>query len=178
MSRIGKLPINIPDKVKVEMSGTKITVNGPKGTLDLDYHKDMSVLVEGSEIRVQRPSDSKTNRALHGLTRALINNMIVGVSEGFKKTLEIIGVGYRAELKGKSMQLMLGYSHPVFVIPPPGITLELEGNNKIFVSGINKQLVGEVAAKIRSLRPPEPYKGKGIRYEGEQVRRKTGKTAA
>ncbi|MCK4655949.1 MAG: 50S ribosomal protein L6, partial [candidate division Zixibacteria bacterium] len=135
-------------------------------------------VMEESEIKVQRPSDSKTNRSLHGLTRALINNMIVGVTGGFKKNLEILGVGYRAESRGKGIQLLLGYSHPIIVIPPPGITIELEGNNKIQVSGIDKQMVGEVAAKIRSLRPPKPYKGKGIRYEGEEVRRKAGKTAA
>ena len=134
--------------------------------------------MEESEIRIQRPSDSKTSRSLHGLTRALINNMIVGVTEGFRKNLEILGVGYRAEPRGKGIQLLLGYSHAIVVIPPPGITIELEGNNKIYVSGIDKQMVGEVAAKIRSLRPPEPYKGKGIRYEGEVVRRKAGKTAA
>lgn len=178
MSRIGKLPIKIPDKVMVELSGTKISVSGPKGTLDFDHHPKVMVQVEGSEIRVRRSSDSKTNRSLHGLTRALINNMVLGVSKGFKKSLEIVGVGYRAEPRGKNLQLMLGYSHPIVVIPPPGIKLELEGNSKIVVSGINKQLVGEVAAKIRGLRPPEPYKGKGIRYEGEQVRRKAGKTAA
>jgi len=178
MSRIGKKPIQVPDKVKVKISGAKISVSGPKGTLDFEHHPRMQVLLDKSEIVVKRPSDSKTNRALHGLTRALINNMIIGVSEGFRKSLEILGVGYRAEPKGKGIQLVLGYSHPIIVIPPPGINIELEGNNKIHVSGIDKQLVGEMAAKIRSLRPPEPYKGKGIRYEGEEVRRKAGKTAA
>ena len=178
MSRIGKKPIQIPDKVKVEISGTNVAVTGPKGSLSLDHHPRMKVVMEESEIRVQRPSDSKTSRSLHGLTRALINNMIVGVTEGFKKNLEILGVGYRAESRGKGIQLMLGYSHPIVLIPPPGVTIELEGNNKIHVSGIDKQMVGEVAAKIRSFRPPEPYKGKGIRYEGEEVRRKAGKTAA
>jgi large subunit ribosomal protein L6 len=178
MSRIGKKPVQVPDKVKVEISGTNVTVTGPKGTLSLDHHPRMKVFMEESEIKIQRPSDSKTNRSLHGLTRALINNMIVGVTEGFKKNLEILGVGYRAEPRGKGIQFLLGYSHPIIVIPPPGITIELEGNNKIQVSGIDKQMVGEVTAKIRSLRPPEPYKGKGIRYEGEEVRRKAGKTAA
>lgn len=178
MSRIGKKPIQVPDKVKVKISGTNVTVTGPKGTLSLDHNPRMKVILEESEVKIQRPSDSKTNRALHGLTRSLINNMIVGVTEGFKKNLEILGVGYRAEPRGKGIQFLLGYSHPIVLIPPPGIDIELEGNNKIHVSGIDKQMVGEVAAKIRSLRPPEPYKGKGIRYEGEAVRRKAGKTAA
>lgn len=178
MSRIGKSPVQIPNKVKVDVTDCKVVVNGPKGTLELNHHPNMKVVVDESEVRVERPSDSKTNRALHGLTRALISNMVVGVSEGFKKTLEIIGVGYRAEMKGKNLQLALGYSHPIILIPPPGITVEVEGTNKLYVSGIDKQLVGEVAAKIRSFRPPEPYKGKGIRYEGEIVRRKAGKTAA
>lgn len=178
MSRIGKKPIQVPDTVKVKVSGTNVTVTGPKGTLSLDHHPRMKVVKRKTEIKIQRPSDSKTNRSLHGLTRALINNMIVGVTEGFKKNLEILGVGYRAEPRGKGIQFLLGYSHPIILIPPPGITIELEGNNKIRVSGIDKQMVGEVAAKIRSLRPPEPYKGKGIRYEGEEVRRKAGKTAA
>jgi large subunit ribosomal protein L6 len=178
MSRIGKLPIHVPDKVRVEISGTSVAVTGPKGTLSLDHHPRMQVVMEESKIKVQRPSDSKTDRSLHGLTRALINNMIVGVTKGFTRTLDIIGVGYRAEPRGKGIQFLLGYSHPIVVIPPPGITIQLEGNNKIHVSGIDKQMVGEVAAKIRSLRPPEPYKGKGIRYEGEEVRRKAGKTAA
>lgn len=178
MSRIGKKPIQVPDKVKVKISGTNVTVTGPKGTLSLDHNPRMKVVLEESEVKIQRPSDSKTNRALHGLTRSLINNMIVGVTEGFKKNLEILGVGYRAEPRGKGIQFLLGYSHPIVLIPPPGIDIELEGNNKIHVSGIDKQMVGEVAAKIRSLRPPEPYKGKGIRYEGEAVRRKAGKTAA
>ncbi len=178
MSRIGKMPVKLPGKVKVEISGRKITATGPKGTLEFEHHPNMKVIVETSEVRVERPSDSKTNRSLHGLTRAIISNMVVGVSEGFKKALEITGVGYRAEMKGGNIQFMLGYSHPIVVMPPPGITLQVEGNNKVFVSGIDKQLVGEVAAKIRGLRPPEPYKGKGIRYEGEEIRRKAGKTAA
>jgi large subunit ribosomal protein L6 len=178
MSRIGKSPIKIPEKVDATISGLNVTVKGPKGTLEFEHHPRMRVIVENSVIRVERPSDSKTNKSLHGLTRALIANMVTGVSEGFRKTLEIIGVGYRAELKGKNMQLQLGYSHTILVIPPPGIDFELEGNNVIHVSGIDKQLVGEVAAKIRRLRPPEPYKGKGLRYKGEVVRRKAGKTAA
>jgi len=178
MSRIGKKPIPVPDKVKIELDDTRITVTGPKGTLDFEYHSRMKVIQEENEIRVERPSDAKKDRALHGLTRALINNMVVGVSEGFKKVLEIVGVGYRAELKGKQLHLMLGFSHPIVLIPPPGIDLAIQGNNKIEVSGIDKHLVGEVAAKIRSFRPPEPYKGKGIKYQGEEIRRKAGKTAA
>jgi large subunit ribosomal protein L6 len=178
MSRIGKKEILIPDKVKVDLQGKTIMVAGPKGTLEFTHHPAVSVAVDGSCVNVSRSSDSKTTRALHGLTRALINNMVLGVSAGFGRNLEIVGVGYRAEMKGKNMQLLLGFSHPVMIIPPPGITLAVDGNTKISVKGCDKQLVGEVAAKIRSLRPPEPYKGKGIRYEGEVVRRKAGKTAA
>ena len=178
MSRVGKKPVAIPDKVKVEVSGRKVTVTGPKGSLDFEHHRDMKVIVDGSEIRVERPTDNKFHRSLHGLTRALINNMVIGVSEGFSKTLEIIGVGYRAEMKGKNIYFMLGFSHPIVLVPPPKIDIEVMKNNKIKVRGIDKQMVGEVAAKIRSFRPPEPYKGKGIRYEGEVVRRKAGKTAA
>jgi large subunit ribosomal protein L6 len=178
MSRVGKAPIQLPDKVKAELVGRKFTATGPKGTLAFEHHPSMKVVIEGSEIRVERPSDSKTHKSLHGLTRALLNNMIVGVSEGFQKTLEIIGVGYRAELKGKNLEMMLGFSHPILMIPPPGIEFQLEGNNKITVMGIDKQLVGEIASKIRSFRPPEPYKGKGVKYEDEHIRRKAGKTAA
>lgn len=178
MSRIGKQPITIPDKVNFELDGNKIKVTGPKGTLEFEHHPRMTVSVDGSTVRVSRPNDSKTSRALHGLTRALLSNMVVGVSQGFKKSLEVIGVGYRAEMRGKSLQLALGYSHSIVLVPPAGVSIEVEGTNKINVLGIDKQLVGEVAAKIRSFRPPEPYKGKGIRYEGEQVRRKAGKTAA
>jgi len=178
MSRIGKQPISIPDKVKFEIVENRVTVTGPKGTIEFEHHRKMRVTMEDSTVNILRPDDSKTSRALHGLTRALINNMVVGVTSGFKKSLEIIGVGYRAELKGSNLQLALGFSHPIILVPPPGISIEVEGTNKIHVSGIDKQLVGEVAAKIRSFRRPEPYKGKGIRYEGEHVRRKAGKTAA
>ena len=178
MSRIGKTPVNIPEKVKIDVSDGKVTVEGPKGSLEYDYPGEITVRIDDNQVIFERPSDVKRIRALHGLTRALIANMVTGVTEGFKRILEIHGVGYRAEMKGKNLQLMLGFSHPIFVVPPPGITIEVEGTNKIKVSGIDKQLVGQVAATIRKFRPPEPYKGKGVRYEGEIVRRKAGKTAA
>jgi len=178
MSRIGKTPVNIPEKVKVDISDGKVTIEGPKGTLDYEYPAEITVRIDDNQVVFERPSDIKRIRALHGLTRALVANMITGVSEGFARVLEIHGVGYRAEMKGKNLQLMLGFSHPIFVVPPPGIALEVEGTNKVKVSGIDKQLVGQVAATIRGFRPPEPYKGKGVRYEGETVRRKAGKTAA
>lgn len=178
MSRIGKQPVVIPDKVKVELDGVAMTVTGPKGALSRKLHPAINIEVGESEITVTRPTDSKTHRALHGLTRQLIFNMVEGVSNGFSKTLEVIGVGYRAELAGKMLKLALGFSHPVMVKPPEGITFELPESGKIKVSGIDKELVGQVAAKVRSFRPPEPYKGKGVRYVGEYVRRKAGKTAA
>lgn len=178
MSRIGKLPVQIPEKVKVDLKGHDITVTGPKGTLSRELHHQMIIEVKEKEVVVTRPSDAKTHRALHGLTRQLIFNMVEGVSKGFDKTLEIVGVGYRAEVIGKNLKLLLGFSHPIMVKPPEGIAIELPEAGKIKVSGINKELVGQVAAKIRSFRPPEPYKGKGVRYQGEYVRRKAGKTAA
>jgi large subunit ribosomal protein L6 len=178
MSRIGKKPVPILPKAKVDIKDAVISVTGPKGTLQHTIHPDITVAVEGQEVIVTRPSDVKKHRALHGLTRALINNMMEGVSHGFLKELQIQGVGFRSELKGKALVLYLGYSHPIVFVPPAGITLIVEAKeNKIKVEGIDKELVGQVAAKIRSFRPPEPYKGKGIRYVGEQVTIKAGKTA-
>jgi large subunit ribosomal protein L6 len=161
--------------VKCELSGSTLTVTGPKGTLVQDLNLDMTLDISDTEIVVSRPSERKEHRAFHGLTRALINNMILGVSEGFQKVLLIAGVGYRASIQGKNLNLLLGHSHPVSVEPPEGITFELDGQQTIKVSGINKQIVGQVAANIRALRKPEPYKGKGVRYENEHIRRKVGK---
>ncbi len=178
MSRIGKKPVPILPKAKVDIKDAVISVTGPKGTLQHTIHPDITVAVEGQEVIVTRPSDLKKHRALHGLTRALINNMMEGVSHGFRKELQIQGVGFRSELKGRALVLYLGYSHPIVFVPPAGVTLIVEAKeNKIKIEGIDKELVGQVAAKIRSFRPPEPYKGKGIRYVGEQVTIKAGKTA-
>lgn len=179
MSRVGKLPIPIPKDAKVKVDGKNISVTGPKGTLSRSIHNDITAVLEDNRLVVTRPSDIKKHCALHGLTRALLSNMVVGVTEGFKKELQIIGVGYRAEMKGKCLVLNLGYSHPVVFMIPEGIKVEvLPKENKIIVEGINNELVGQVAAKIRSFRKPEPYKGKGIRYIDEQVRTKAGKTAS
>ncbi len=178
MSRVGKMPIPIPDKTKVDIVDKMVTVTGPKGTLERLIHADMSAAVEENQVIVTRPTDQKNHRALHGLTRALLNNMVLGVSEGYKKELELRGVGYRSELKGKVLILHLGYSHQIVMRQPDGIDIEvLPKENKIIVTGIDKELVGQVAAKIRGFRKPEPYKGKGIRYVGEYVRSKAGKTA-
>lgn len=177
MSRIGNLPISIPQKVEIEFKPGVVRVTGPKGELMTPVSGDIQLEKKSEQIIVKRPSDSKRHRSLHGLTRTLINNMVVGVTEGFTKSLEIIGVGYKVEKKGKGIHLLLGYSHPIYFIPPGGIIIEIPSPTKIVVSGIDKVLVGQVAAKLRSFRPPEPYKGKGVRYEGENVRRKTGKTA-
>ena len=177
MSRIGRMPVSITKGVEIKQSNGTLTVKGPKGTLELNVHPEMKVVVEDSEIRVERPSDHKDHRALHGLTRSLINNMVVGVTDGFSKTLELIGVGYRAEVKGKGLTLHLGFSHPVDYEPTAGVKLECPNQTTVVVSGPDKQKVGQAAAEIRSFRPPEPYKGKGIRYQGEHVRRKAGKTA-
>ena len=176
MSRIGKLPVVIPAGVKVSLNGKEMAVSGPKGTLTQELHERMAVAVETDQINVTRPSDSKQDSALHGLTRALINNMVVGVTVGFKKDLEINGVGYRAEISGKVLTLSLGYSHPVVYELPDGINVEIEKQTKLSVIGIDKQLVGSAAAKIRSYRKPEPYKGKGIKYADEHILRKAGKT--
>lgn len=177
MSRIGRLPVPLPKGVEAKQANGTITVKGPKGQMEISPHPDMTVVIDESEIRVERPSDHKDHRALHGLTRSLIANMVTGVTEGFSKTLEIIGVGYRADAKGKSITLNLGFSHPIEYQPVDGITLECPNQTTVVVSGIDKQKVGQTAAEIRSFRPPEPYKGKGIRYQGEHVRRKAGKTA-
>ncbi len=176
MSRIGKQPVPIPNKVQVNIDGSEVTVKGPKGEL---YHKfpvEMTITQENGEIVVTRPTDQRQHRALHGMTRALINNMVVGVSEGFEKVLSIEGVGYRAEMEGKTLVLYLGYSHPIPVEPPDHVEFVVEERGRIVrVRGIDKQVVGELAANIRKLRPPEPYKGKGVRYQNEFVRRKAGK---
>ena len=177
MSRIGKQPIPVPSGVEVQIEGQTVTIKGPKGSLTQSFNEDMTVTLEEGVLSVSRPSDERHHRSLHGLTRTLLSNMVVGVSEGFHKNLEIVGVGYRAELKGSDIQLALGFSHPVFVKAPEGITFEVPAPTKITVRGIDKQRVGQVAAEIRKWRKPEPYKGKGVRYEGEHVRRKLGKTA-
>ena len=178
MSRIGRAPINVPAGVNVDIDTANyvITVKGPKGTLTHNYHNRMNVSCDNGVITVTRPSDEKEDRALHGLTRTLINNMVIGVTDGYSKKLEVNGVGYRVAMQGKSLNLTLGYSHPVVVDAPEGITFETPDANTIIVKGINKQVVGEISAFIRSRRAPEPYKGKGIKYEGEKIRRKSGKT--
>jgi len=178
MSRIGKMPITIPKGVKVELNNNNIKVSGERGTLEINIHPDIQVKIREDKIYVSRSSDSRLHRSLHGLSRALINNMVKGVSLGFEKILEIQGVGYRAVLEDGKMTLQLGYSHPISIKPPEGIEFEVEKQKKIKIKGISKQLVGETAAKIRLLRKPEPYKGKGIRYIDEVVRKKVGKTGA
>lgn len=176
MSRIGKQPVTLPKGVQVDIQGTTVKVKGPKGELARTFSEQIGVEMANGQVVVKRPSDVPAMRALHGTTRALIRNMVAGVSEGFSKTLQIEGVGYRAEVKGKQLVMALGYSHPVPVDPPPGITFSVDEKTKtITVSGIDKELVGQVTADIRNWRPPEPYKGKGLRYVGEHVRRKAGK---
>jgi len=177
MSRIGRLPVEVPGGVEAKLIGNHLTVKGPKGSLDLNVHPDMQVVIEDGVIRVERPSESKNHRALHGLTRSLIANMATGVTQGFAKTLEIVGVGYRADSKGKHITLNLGYSHTIDYQPAEGVEIACPNQTTIVVSGIDKQKVGQAAAEIRGFRPPEPYKGKGIRYQGEKIRRKAGKTA-
>ena len=177
MSRIDKQPIAIPGEVRVAVDGTTVSVTGPRGSLEQTFHPDMLIVLEDSTLRVERPSDERLHRSLHGLTRTLVANMVEGVTKGFEKRLEIVGVGYRAVLKGADLELALGFSHPVPIPAPPGIEFEVPAQNRIVIRGIDKQLVGEVAAKIRKIRKPEPYKGKGIRYEGEHVRKKAGKAA-
>lgn len=178
MSRIGKKPIDVPAGVTVKVENNLVTVKGPKGELQRQIHHSMKVILDNGVITVERPDDEKENRALHGLSRTLIHNMVEGVTNGFSKTLEIQGVGYRAAKQGKNINFTLGFSHPVVMEPPAGITFDVPQPNKIVVSGSDKEKVGAVAAEIRNLRPPEPYKGKGIRYEGEHVRRKVGKAGA
>jgi large subunit ribosomal protein L6 len=175
MSRIGKLPITVPGGVDVKIDGQQVTVKGPKGELALTVAEPIRVALEDGQVQVTRPNDERDSRALHGLTRTLINNNIIGVTEGYSKQLEVVGTGYRVQQKGQGLELALGFSHPVLFDAPEGIALAVEGNTKITVSGISKQAVGEVAANIRKLKKPEPYKGKGIRYAGENVRRKAGK---
>ena len=177
MSRVGKKPVSIPTGVSVTSTGNKIKIKGPKGELERNIHPNMKIKVEETEISVLRPDDTKTNKSLHGLTRSLIQNMMTGVSESYKKTLEIVGVGYKAEMKGNNLLLTIGYSHPIFFVPPDQIKIETPTTTQIIISGIDKELVGLVAAKIRSFRKPEPYKGKGIKYSNEQIIRKAGKTA-
>jgi large subunit ribosomal protein L6 len=177
MSRIGRKPIPVPKGVDITINGTTVKVKGPKGELTSTFAPSMKVRVENDELLVERPTDEKTDRALHGLTRALLANMVQGVTDGFKKTLEIVGVGYKAEKKGNTLMVTVGYSHPVQYPEPAGISLSTPAPTVIVVEGIDKQKVGQVAAELREFRPPEPYKGKGIRYQGEQVRRKAGKTA-
>lgn len=175
MSRIGKMPIAIPAGVEVKIEGQLVSVKGPKGSLSHSVPAPISVVVEDNSILVTRPDDERNSRSLHGLTRTLIANTIEGVTKGFSKALEIVGTGYRVTAKGSSIEFALGYSHPILVDPPAGISFQVEGNNKVTVVGIDKQAVGEVAANLRKLRKPEPYKGKGVRYAGEVVRRKAGK---
>jgi large subunit ribosomal protein L6 len=177
VSRIGKKPIEIPKEVTITKNGNVVKVKGPKGELEIRYHSKMSVDIKDGEIVVTRPDDSKENKALHGLTRALLQNMVDGVVKPYSKTLDIVGVGYKAELKGKNLLLNIGFSHPIYFMPPDGVTLQAPAPTQIVITGIDKQMVGLVAAKIRSIRKPEPYKGKGIKYSDEQIQRKAGKTA-
>ncbi len=177
MSRIGKKPVVIPDGVKITQEGNFLKIKGPKGELEQQIHPNISIEIVENQVNVTRPNDSKQNKSLHGLSRALVQNMVTGVTDTYKKTLDIVGVGYKAELKGKDLLLNIGYSHPIFLIPPEGITLETPTPTQIIISGIDKQLVGLVAAKIRAFRKPEPYKGKGIKYSDEHIVRKAGKTA-
>jgi large subunit ribosomal protein L6 len=176
MSRIGKKPVSIPAGVQVKINGSEVTVKGPKGELKRTFAESITVAQEGNELKVTRPDDLRETRALHGLTRALLFNMVEGVTHGFKKTMVVEGVGYRAEMAGNNLMLYLGYSHPIMVVPPDGIAIGADPKAKtISVEGIDKEKVGEISAEIRALRPPEPYKGKGIRYDNEVVRRKAGK---
>ncbi|MHC5247565.1 50S ribosomal protein L6 [Enterococcus sp. HY326] len=176
MSRIGNKVVVLPAGVEVTQKGNDVTVKGPKGELTRPFSSDITMNIEGSEVTFTRPNDSKEMKTIHGTSRANFNNMVVGVSEGFQKALELIGVGYRAQLQGTKLVLNVGYSHPVEITPPAGVTVEVPANTQVIVKGINKEDVGELAANIRGVRPPEPYKGKGIRYVGEYVRRKEGKT--
>jgi large subunit ribosomal protein L6 len=175
MSRVGNKPVDLPDGVNVEIEGNAVTVKGTKGQLNRQFNERIGFDVDNGVVTVTRPDDTRESRALHGLSRALLANMVTGVSDGFRKELEIQGVGYRASLKGSGVELLVGFSHPVVVEAPDGITFEVPEQTKIIVSGIDKEQVGQVAANIRKVRPPEPYKGKGIRYSGEYVRRKAGK---
>jgi large subunit ribosomal protein L6 len=175
MSRIGRLPIAVPSGVDVTIDGRTLTVKGPKGTLSRELHPDITVSREDDKLVVTRPTEQKTHKQLHGLTRTLVNNMVVGVTDGYRKGLEITGVGYRASKVGEKLQLNLGYSHPIEIAPPSGISFEVENPTRLAIVGIDKELVGQVAAQVRSTRKPEPYKGKGVKYAGEYIRRKAGK---
>ena len=176
MSRIGKMPIKLPKNVKVQVDGAQVSISGAKGSLEQTFHPDMQIELQDDTLHVMRPSDSQEHRALHGLTRALLNNMVTGVTDGFERRLQIEGVGYRAEVSGGRLVLQVGFSHPIEFDPPADVSFAVEDRGKtIIITGIDKQVVGEISANIRKTRPPEPYKGKGIRYEGEYVRRKAGK---
>jgi len=176
VSRVGRMPVTLPQGVNVQIDGQHVSVQGPKGELSYEVRPEIAVSLDGGQLLVARSSDERQHRAYHGLTRALLANMVQGVSQGFKKVMEVEGVGYRATLQGGSLVLQVGYSHPVEIVPPPGIKFSVEKGDRVFtIEGINKELVGEIAAKIRSVRRPKPYKGKGIRYQGERVRRKAGK---
>ncbi|NPV59736.1 MAG: 50S ribosomal protein L6 [Actinobacteria bacterium] len=178
MSRIGRMPITVPPGTEVKIEGARVTVKGPKGELSREFHPDMSIEMEEDKVLVKRPSDSGFHRSLHGLTRSLLANMVEGVTNGFEKNLEIHGVGYRAVARDRDIELSLGFSHPVLVKAPEGIEFEVVTPTKLRIKGVDKQQVGQMAAKIRALRKPDPYKGKGVRYAGEQIRRKAGKTSA
>lgn len=178
MSRVGKRPIKVKSGVEIQIAKNMVTITGPKGTLTRDIPVAMAVELKDSELTISRPNNSKPYRALHGLYRTLLKNMVDGVTSGFEKKLEIVGVGYKGEIRKERLFLQLGYSHPIVFVPPQGIKVTVDGNVNLTIAGIDKELVGKVAAKIRSFRPPEPYKGKGIKYAGEQIRRKAGKTAA
>ncbi len=175
MSRVGANPIAVPKGVELKIDGPNVSVKGPKGELSQTFQREITFKQEKDEIIVSRPSDQTRHKAMHGLSRTLLANMVIGVTEGFSKTLEMHGVGYRAQMQGKELEVSVGYTHPVKVSPPEGIEFEVDGTSKIIVKGTNKQAVGQAAADVRKIRPPEPYKGKGIRYEGEYVRRKAGK---
>lgn len=177
MSRVGKKPIVVPAGVEIKIDGHKVTVKGPKGTLEKEFNQALTIKLENGEVVVERPNDEPKVRAIHGTTRALIQNMVTGVHEGYKRSLTLVGVGYRAAVKGKGLELSLGFSHPVVIDEIPGITFTVEKNTTVLVEGIEKDLVGQVAANIRSKRPPEPYKGKGVKYTDERIRRKEGKKA-